>query len=123
MPLDFNQRADWERDKRLRRRLLQMLYLARSESPTGFLGATMLVDLVNSPLPSDQRTKDDRHAIGLLRDLVHKQLATEELVGLRRSDELALKHLKYRITAAGSGLMLETRPADPDIDDERNLPE
>lgn len=123
MPLDFNQRAEWQRDRRLRRRLLQVLHLARNDSPTGYLSGGVMVELINNGQPREWQIKDERHAITLLRDLVDKALATEQIVGLRSNEEeISIRNLRCRITAAGKSLLLETLPPDPDIEDGRGEP-
>jgi hypothetical protein len=115
--VDF-ERANRERDRRLRKRLLSTLHMART-GPTGELGAQTLVDLVNSVMPPDQQFESDDHAIALIRDLVAKELATERTINLRRGERFCLRHLAVKVTAEGSSLINETLPPDPDIDDER----
>lgn len=61
--------------------------------------------------------------IGLLRDLEAKSLIVLDDERTRRPQRFGLDYLFVRLAAAGTGLLNETRPADPDIDDERNLEE
>ena len=119
MPLDFNDNAARERDRRLRRAILQTLRFCMTTSPSGSLGAQSLADLVNGPLPSDQRFEDASHVIRLARELVEKNMVREKIIGLRRGERLELRHLLYAITGEGVGLLTESRPIDLDIDDDR----
>lgn len=115
--------ANLKRDRRLRRRLLSTLSSARAYGPTGAIGGRTLCDTVDSVMPRDQRLEDDEHAIGLLRDLELKGFAEATDTRKRRSQAFSLDVMEYRITAAGQSLLDETRAADPDVDDERNLEE
>lgn len=116
--------ADWEefrrqRDRRLRRRLLETLYNARAFAPSGWYGARSLVDLVNTAAPADANIEDEAHAMALLRDLENKGLVEHRDTRTRKLQAYGLTYLDARITARGSSLMEETLPADSDIEDER----
>jgi hypothetical protein len=110
--------ADRQRDRRLRRRMLSTLHLARI-GPGGGLGGRVLRDLVDGAMPSTQQTTDDDHALGLVRDLVAKGLATETDQRTHKRQRFSLDHLFFRVTAKGSSLWNETIPPDPDVEDQR----
>ncbi len=113
------QRANFERDKRLRRSLLSALDGAKVHGISGDLDGITLRDVVACALPDGQGFEDDAHAIGLIRDLRNKGLVEEQIVGMRRGQRVGLSHMRLKITARGSSLLNETLPVDPDIDDER----
>ena len=110
--------ASRERDRRLRRRLLGLLFESRA-SPTGWTGALKLRDMADAASSKDQRFQSEQHCIALLRDLVIKGLAKERRKATKRGQVFGLRHLKYRILAAGLELHLEAAPPDPLIDDDR----
>jgi hypothetical protein len=121
MAIDYEV-ANRQRDRRLRRRLLNTLHLARAMSPRGGMSGRTLKDLVDGVMPPEQKFEDDGHALALMRDLANKDLFAEEALPRRRGQSFGLDYVFFRITAKGSGIWEETVPADPDIDDER-LPE
>jgi len=119
MPLDFDEPAKIERDKRLRRALLDLLYLIRGASPSGFSSGSFLVDSINKGLSRDQRVENDRHGISLLRVLEGMNMIDLRKSGLRRDDAVELKNLHCKITADGVALKTELSPPHPLIDDDR----
>jgi len=106
------------RDRRLRKQLLRTLHSARI-APRGGLHARRLVDLVADAVPPSDQFEGDGHAMGLLRDLEAKGLASIEDERTRKSQPFMLDYLLVRISSRGSSLINETAPVDPDIDDER----
>lgn len=116
--MDFEQ-AQRERDRRLRRWILTALNHAKCHGITGDLDGVTLRDVVDSGLAAGQKFEDEQHAIGLVRDLVSKQMVQEVKTGLRRGERFGLKHMRVRILDKGARLLNETLPVDPDIDDER----
>lgn len=106
------------RDRKLRKALLQGLYFTRRE-PDPRLIARTLVDVVNRTRHGDQRTEDDGHAMALLRDLSAKGLITIEHLTRHRGEAVGLDNMRATISATGTSLIEESIAADPDIDDER----
>ncbi len=108
-----------ERDRRLRRRLLAALFDCRT-SPSGWTGALKLRDMAdNASSAEEERFQTELHCVALLRDLATKGLAEERRKAQKRGQVFGLRHLKYRILAAGLDLHLEAAPPDPLIDDDR----
>lgn len=118
-PLSDFGAARKERDKRLRRRMLSTLRLARAMSPKGGLSGRSLRDNVDGVMPTDQQTENDEHALGLLRDMTAKGYFEESPLPRRRGQSFGLDYLFYRITARGVSLWEESIPPDPDVDDDR----
>ena len=110
--------ANIKRDQRLRAKLLQCLYGARS-SPLGGLSGRFLLDVIDSP--PTQGFEDEQHARGLLQDLVAKLLVEKTDKRTRRTQVYSIDYLFFKILAKGVSLVEQTIPPDPDIDDERNL--
>jgi hypothetical protein len=115
--LDFDG-ANRARDRRLRKRLLNALYLSRS-SPTGFIGGRTLMDVIGAEGLNSQVFEDDAHFLSLCRDLTNKGLAVSKMEIRRRGQAFGPDYVSFAITDKGTSLWLETIPADPDIDDER----
>jgi hypothetical protein len=109
------------RDRRLRRRIINLLKFVLPVSPSGGMSGRAIVDEVSGVEPEDQRFEDDSHAITLLRELVAKKLITESDRRTHRGQRFGLDLLSYKITDLGLALWNESIPADADIDDERNL--
>jgi hypothetical protein len=118
--MDF-ERAQRERDKRLRRLLLMAMDSAKAMGPTGELNGITLRDVVVAGLPDAEQFEDDTHCIALIRELVGKGMAQERRRTLRRGERFGLVHMQLKITDRGAGLLRERPdiPQDPDIDDER----
>ena len=116
---DFNA-GDKKRDARLRRKLLFVLYLARANSPTGFISGRRLVDDAGGLAARDCGFESDDHALALARDLCNAGYATEKPLGyLRRGERFGLDHCQFAITSIGTKLHLEQMPPDVLVDDER----
>lgn len=108
-----------ERDRKLRRKLLSVLNIARATSPTGRYGGESLMDEANDGLGFDRQIESERHAIGLLRYLVDAGYAEEHMLTRRRTETFGLRHVEFRITDKGARLLAEQIEPDPLIDDER----
>ena len=114
-----SEQAKQERDRRLRKSLLSTLDLAKKYSPTRGLSGRNLVVQAESNVVRDMRFEDDAHAMSLIRDLVNKGLAEEELLTRRRGQSFGPEFVVVRITDKGSMLVREQIPVDPDVWDER----
>ena len=112
--------ADLQRDRRLRRRLLVMLHESRGNSFGGWVSAQYLFDMTTGFAPAQERPRDDRHLVNLLRDLVSGGYATERDERERASQPFSAYYLSFRITHGGSGLITEALPPDAQIEDDRN---
>jgi hypothetical protein len=110
--------ANRARDRRLRRQLLRTLHAARIAPQKGLHGRR-LMELVDDAMPPGDRFESLSHALGLMRDLEAKDLASIADERTRRSQVFSLDYLLVRIAALGSSLINETAPVDPDIEDER----
>jgi hypothetical protein len=106
------------RDRRLRKHLLKAVYECRI-SPSGWASAPTLYQSADEIPSESERFEDERHCIGLLRDLVIKGLIEERQTTRKPCEAFSLLHLEYRILARGLSLHLESVPLDPDIDDGR----
>src|SRR3954471_25016179 len=69
MPTDIDQ-AEHKRDKRLRKRLLQVLNAARVRPEVGGASGRFIYDVVDAAVPGGQRFESDAHMLGLMRDLI-----------------------------------------------------
>jgi hypothetical protein len=114
--------AHHRRNRRLRRRMLQALEAARS-APRGGLTGQALADILDAATAGDQRLENERHAIGLLRDLAGKGLIELEDVRRRSGLRFGLDMLMCRISPRGVSLLEEGIEPDPDVEDERNMGE
>lgn len=119
MPIDFDEPLKRERDRRLRRSLLELLYLARGTAPLRGVSGRRAVASVEQSMVSDMRFESDRHATQLLQDLSDKGLITLQRGTRRKGEELTPDHLFARISDAGARLFREEAPADPDVWDPR----
>jgi hypothetical protein len=111
MDFEVNERR---RDRRLRRRILRMLFNARAHARGGLHGRA-ISDLLATGVT------DDEHLLGLLRDLQAGGYAT--LTDERTRPKMqgyGIDHLFAVITAKGVSLVNETAPRDPDIADDRD---
>lgn len=113
-----SEHATRQRDRRLRRQLLATLFQMRI-SPSGWTGATTLRDTVDGVMPNDQCFESECHCIGMCRDLSISGLIEERKISRRRGEEFGLRHLEYRITAAGLALHLQSAPPNSLVDDDR----
>jgi len=110
--------AEHRRDCRLRKRLLQGLHAVRVRPQGGWVSGRFLFDLVDGALPGGERFTSDVHGLGLLRDLVNCRLA-EERDERRSREPFTLEIVSFRITAAGTALVLELVEPDPLVEDSR----
>lgn len=117
LDMDAGKRA---RDRRLRRRLLSVLQAARV-APLGGLHGRQAKETLDGLAAPAERFEDDDHCLVLLRELEAKGLVDLADVRKRRGQAFGLDYLFAKVTAAGTSLLNETAPADPDVDDERNL--
>lgn len=108
-----------QRDRRLRRRLLDVLHAARGGPSSGFISGTMLRDLYGDQSMARERCESDEHLMQLMRDLTNKGLVEGKDTRVYKREPWGLDVLEYRITATGSSLINETVTPDPDIDDAR----
>jgi hypothetical protein len=119
MAMDFGEPVRRERDRRLRRGLLEVLYLARGTAPMKGVSGRRAVMSVEQSIVSDMRFDGDTHAVSLLQDLADKGLVALERRARRKGEAVTPDHLFARVTDAGARLYREEAPADPDIWDPR----
>ena len=111
--------AEKLRDERLRRAILQCVYLGSRESPTGKVSGRYLAGAAAAGLPSEWQFDDDRHALSLLRDLKDAALLNEHLGVRRIGERFTLDHASYSPTHLGGQLYREECPPVPGVYDER----
>ena len=111
--------AEHKRDRRLRRRVLMMLYAARAAPQSGWCGGQFLYDLAAAALPAGQRFEDERHLLALLRDLTSGGYVEERDDRTHTWQPAGIEWTRYRITARGTALVTEALDADPLVDDAR----
>jgi hypothetical protein len=111
--------AEHRRDSRLRKRLLQGLYVVRVRPESGWVNGRFLFDLVDGALPGGERFESDVHLLGLLRDLVNSRYAEERDDRRQHTDVFGLDAVSFRITAAGTAIALEAVEPDPLVEDSR----
>ncbi len=116
--MDIDQ-AEHRRDKRLRKRLLQVLNAARIRPEQGWAGGRFIFDVVDGALPGGQRFEGDDHLLGLMRDLVAAGYVEERDDRTRVWHPHTLDYLSYRITNLGTALVLEAIDPDPLVEDSR----
>jgi hypothetical protein len=109
-----------KRDRELRKHLLRTLHRVQI-APLKGLHGSKLMQYVDDLMPPVKRFESEDHALLLMRELEAKGLATIEDERNGRSQMFSLDRLVVRVTAKGSSLVKMTAPADPDIDDERNM--
>lgn len=78
-----------------------------------------LRDAVDGDMPSGQQFQSESHCIGMCRDLSIGGFAEERMTAFRAADTFGLRHLEFRISAAGLAIILEDAPPHPIVDDER----
>lgn len=119
MPLTFGEQARKDRDRRLRRSVLEVLYLCRGTAPLRGISGRAVRLQVDGSVVSELRTESDRHLLELLHDLQAKGLINVER-GVRRKNEDPTPDTVFaRITDAGSRLYREEAAPDPDVYDPR----
>lgn len=104
--------VEHRRDCRLRKRLLQVLHAARVRPESGWMTGRFAFDLVDGARPGGDRFASDIHGLSLLRELAHIGYVEERDDRTPRSP-LTLESASFRITAAGSALVLEL--VEPDL--------
>ncbi len=119
MDLDY---AEHKRDRRLRKRLLQVLNAAKVRPEFGWAGGRFIFDLVDGTLPATQRLESDEHLLGLLRDLAGAGYVEERDDRTRTWQPYALDYLSFRITNLGTSLVMEAVDPDPLVEDSRTAP-
>ncbi|QOV91641.1 hypothetical protein [Humisphaera borealis] len=113
--------AEHRRDRRLRKRLLQALHAVRVRPEGGWVTGRFAFDLVDGAQPGGERFESDIHALGLLRDLVNSHYAQERDDRPTR-EPFTLESVSYRVTAAGTAVVLELTDPDPLLEDSRDRP-
>ena len=122
MNLSDIDRAEHRRDRRLRKRLLQVLHAARVRPEFGWASGRFLFDLVDGALPGGQRFDSDAHLLGLMRDLIAAGYAEERDDRTRDWERYGLDTLSFRITSHGTALVVEAADPDPLVEDDRLRP-
>lgn len=108
------------RDRRIRRRLLDVLHASRAYGD-GRVSGGMLHECAQAG-PAGEQPEDEAHTLRLLRDLVLGQYAVEHDTRRYRHERLELASLAFAVTAKGAALAEEAIAADPLIHD-RRLPQ
>ena len=111
--------ANHRRDRRLRRRILQMLDAAKVRPDNGWCSGRFVYDVVDGALPGAQRFESDDHLAALLRDLVAAGYAEERDDRTREWERRSMDLTSYRITSRGTALVTEAIDPDPLIEDDR----
>jgi len=111
--------AERERDRRMRRRLLGILHDGRANGHGGWMSAAFIRDVLFGVRPGLEGVLDDEHLVELMADLVAKDFVTSQDTREFTWQVLTLDDRQYHITALGSSLMMQSIPADPDIEDDR----
>lgn len=106
------------RDRHTRRNLLTAVHESII-TPSGWVSAVTLRDMVKDNVIHHPDQEHDRYWIRLLRELCIKGLIEERRLTKLRNEEFALRHVEYRIQSRGLSLCLESIPPDPDIEDDR----
>lgn len=112
-------RAAYDREKRLRRWLLRILYESRGNERGGRVGGRVLSDLLSYAVPPAEAPEDDQHTLRLLSDLVAAGYIDAHDTRTHRDQRFALDLMEYAITAKGAALLEEAIEPDPRIDDPR----
>jgi hypothetical protein len=118
MSFDFGEKFKLDRDRELRRAILESLYLSRS-SPRGGLSGRAIVKLIASSQVSELSFEDDGHAMALFRDLLNKHLIAETRLTRLKHQSFGPDYVILCITDKGSMLNRREIAADPDIADDR----
>ena len=116
--MDIDQ-AEHKRDRRLRKRLLQVLNAARVRPEFGWASGRFIYDIVDGAIPGGQRFEGDEHMLGLMRDLVSAGYVEERDDRTRTWQPYGVDYLSYRVTNLGTALVLEAIDPDPLVEDSR----
>src|SRR4051794_27369227 len=111
--------AEHRRDRRLRKRLLQVLHAARVRPEFGWASGRFVYDVVDGAAPGGQRFESDDHLLGLMRALIAAGYVEERDDRTRDWEPCGLDYVSYRITNHGSALVLEAVDPDPLVEDDR----
>ena len=114
--------AEHRRDRRLRKRLLQVLNAARVRPEAGWASGRFISDIVDGALPGGERFESDAHVLGLMRDLISADYVEERDDRTRDWQRYGLDYVSYRITHHGTALLHEAVDPDPLVEDERLRP-
>jgi hypothetical protein len=106
-------------ERRLRRRILQLLQDCQAFAPQGGLHGSMVRRTLDDAAPPAQQFDGDDQCVVLLRELGSKGLITLDDQRTHTRQRFGLDHLFARITDKGSRLLREAAPPDPDVEDER----
>src|SRR3954467_7231940 len=118
MPTNIDQ-AEHKRDKRLRKRLLQVLNAARVRPEFGWASGRFIYDVVDGAIPGGQRFEGDAHMLGLMRDLIAAGYVEERDDRTYAWQTAGVDWTSYRITNHGTALVYEAIDPDPLIEDDR----
>ena len=119
--MTLSPRSKMERDRRLRKAILDTLSLSRYSAPTGRLRGETVVKTVHGGGPFDDQIENDQHAMLLLRSLVFGGYVDEEITTPLRVGESVVRprNATYRINDKGLQLVNEQLPIDPLVEDGR----
>ena len=112
-------RAEHKRDRRLRRRLLQVLHAARVSPQSGWAAGRFIFDIVDGALPGGQCFESDDHFAALVRDLISAGYVEERDDRRYQWQRQTIDSTSYRVTAKGTLLLVEELPVDPLVEDAR----
>ena len=115
-------RAEHRRDRRLRRRVLQVLGAARVRPEFGWATGRFVYDLVDGALPGGETFDGDDHLLALVRDLASAGYLQERDDRRYEWQQPGLDTTSYRITHHGTALLAECIDPDPLIEDPRLSP-
>lgn len=115
-------RAEHRRDKRLRKRLLQVLHAARVRPEYGWASGRFVYDVVDGALPGGEQFESDEHLLGLMRDLIAAGYVEERDDRTRGWQIFGVDWVSYRITNHGTALVIEAIDPDPLVEDDRLKP-
>jgi len=108
------------RNRRLRRRMLRMLYDARGGEYGPTVSGRMLADLFGPQATGTELCGDDGHVRQLLGDLSSAGLVlTTDEREYQHQDPNCLDYLSFSITDTGCALIEESAPKHPLVDDQR----
>jgi hypothetical protein len=119
--MNFDQ-AEHKRDRRLRKRLLQVLNAAKVRPDRGWAGGRFIFDIVDGAIPGGQRFDSDEHMLGLMRDLIAGGYVEERDDRAYTWQGHGVDYVSYRVTSLGTALVLEAVDPDPLVEDSRLKP-
>src|SRR5688572_33415669 len=99
--------AEHKRDRRLRKRLLQVLNAAKVRPDRGWAGGRFIFDIVDGAIPAGQRFESDEHMLGLMRDLLAGGYVEERADRAYTCQAHGGDSVSYRITRLCLALVLE----------------